>query len=112
MHFDTYVFSRTVLLPNEAPLMTLDITRPAFIRKVINLTFTNGILTEVHINKPSEILAGLKIPLDIVKAIAAIPKELLTFKVEYSQEYNKYLQEQINEIKKKQEIEDLRKGKE
>jgi hypothetical protein len=76
--------SETVLLPNEAPILSLPVHRAAFVKNVTNATFNQGILTEVHIEKPSELLAFFEIPLAVAKAIAAVPAELLQVKIDYS----------------------------
>jgi hypothetical protein len=62
----------------------MPITRAAFVRKVTNLTFDSGVLTEIHIEKPSEALAFMEIPLTIAKAILSVPAELIQLKINYS----------------------------
>jgi len=102
--------TKTVYLPNNEPVITIDIARPAFTKAVTNLTFKSGILTEVHLERPSELLAGLEIPLDILKAIAGIPAEMLQFKVNYGTDYIKLLQQQIQQIQLKQQLQQLKGG--
>lgn len=99
-----YVVDTIVYLPNKSPLMKFEVTRPAFVEKVSNMTFDNGVLTGIHINKPSELLAGLKIPSDILKSIAGMPLELLQFRVNYAEAYNNLLRAQIQEIQNKQNL--------
>lgn len=105
---DLFNITKTVYLPNKEPVIAIDIARPAFTKAVTNLTFKSGILTEVHLERPSELLAGLEIPLDILKAIAGIPAEMLQFKVNYGTDYIKYLQQQIQEIQLKQQLQQLK----
>jgi hypothetical protein len=76
--------SETVLMPNGAPILSLPVHRAAFVKNITNATFDQGILTEVHIEKPSELLGFVEIPLAIAKAISEIPGELLQFKIDYS----------------------------
>jgi hypothetical protein len=102
--------NKTVYLPNKEPVIAIDIARPAFTKAVTNLTFKSGILTEVHLERPSELLAGLEIPLDILKAIAGIPAEMLQFKVNYGTDYIKLLQQQIQQIQLKQQLQQLKGG--
>jgi hypothetical protein len=78
------VEQRILLLPDGAPKICMPIERAAFVRKVTNLTFDKGILTEVHIEKPSEVLGFMDIPVAIAKAIASIPAELVQVKIDYS----------------------------
>jgi hypothetical protein len=98
------IIDTIIYLPNFSPLMKFAITRPAFVEKITNLTFDKGVLTGIHINKPSELLAGLKIPSDILKSVAGLPLELLQFRVNYDQEYNNLLKAQIQEIQNKQQL--------
>ena len=68
---------QTVLLPNEAEVLRIPITRSAFVKKVVSLDFNGGILVQAKINKPSEALAGIEIPLAITKAILALPGQVI-----------------------------------
>jgi hypothetical protein len=76
--------SEIVLMPNGAPILSLPIHRAAFVKNITNVTFDRGILTEVRIEKPSELLAFFEIPLAVAKAIASVPAELLQLKIDYS----------------------------
>ena len=78
------VEQRILLLPDGAPKICMPIERSAFVKKVTNLTFDKGVLTEVHIEKPSEVLGFMDIPVSITKAIASIPAELVQIKINYS----------------------------
>ena len=71
----------TVLVPNKAPVLSIDISRAMFVTKVYEIEFDNGILTRVTIKKPSEALAAASIPIEIAKAIVAIPAELIQLKI-------------------------------
>lgn len=108
---NNFLIIQTIYLPNYEPAIPINISRPAFTQAVTNLTFKSGILTEVHLQRQSELLAGLNIPLDILKAIAGIPAEMLQFKVKYGTDYNTYLNQQIQEIKLKQQLQELKQQK-
>jgi hypothetical protein len=99
-----YFFVKIVYLPNEAPIITLDVTRPAFAERVTKLSFTNGVLTKIDLTRPSEILAFAKIPVELVKAIAGLPMDLINFKVENVTANTNYLQAEINAIKAQQTL--------
>jgi hypothetical protein len=90
-------WSETALMPNGAPILTLQIHRAAFVANITNVTFDQGILTEVHIEKPSEVLGFMEIPLAIAKAITSVPAEILQFKIDYSTK-----QQSLSEAKKTQ----------
>jgi hypothetical protein len=93
--------TETISLPNEAPIMAIDLKRGPFITKKMTLTFKNGILTQMKVDKPSEVLAALNIPLDIVKAIVSLPTELIQFKIDYSSKNKQLYESLLQEIKAK-----------
>jgi len=99
---------KTVYLPNEAPVITLDVNRPAFADQVTTLTFEKGVLTQADLSRPSETLAFLKIPVDLVRAIVGLPMDLIKFRVENIQQSNALLQAQIDELRYKQTLGELR----
>lgn len=104
--------NETILLPNEAPIMAIDLTRGAFIKKAMTLNFKNGILTQITVDKPSEVLAALDIPLDIAKAIVSLPTELIQFKVTYSSENKKLYDALLQEIQAKDALIDYLRARE
>jgi hypothetical protein len=85
---------RVVYLPNYSKLITFDITRPAFVQQIQNLTFTDGLLTQVRLKKDSELLAFLGIPADLVKTAAGLPLALMEFKTQNVQGETSLLQAQ------------------
>ena len=66
----------TVMLPNEAEILYMPLTRSAFVKKVQSLDFNEGMLVEANINKPSEVLGFIEIPLEITRAVLALPGEV------------------------------------
>jgi hypothetical protein len=106
--FKNNLYEKILYLPKpDAPVIAWDIKRPAFVQKVNKLTFANGVLTEVYLNKPSELLAGLKIPAEILKAVAGMPLELLQFRVSQDKAYTDLLQGQVDQIRLRQQLLEL-----
>jgi hypothetical protein len=68
-------------MPDASVLLKIPLRRAAFVKKVQAPKFSNGILIENAINKPSELEAFLSIPIDIGKALLSIPAALLQFKI-------------------------------
>lgn len=67
-------FSRTVLdVPNSQNISSFDITRTACVKRTNDLKFSEGVLAQIKVEKPSEILGCLSIPASIVKAILGFP---------------------------------------
>lgn len=67
----------TLLLPNQAETISMPVNRSAFIKKVQNLDFEDGMLVQATLKKPSEALGGVEIPLEITRAILALPGEIV-----------------------------------
>lgn len=99
---------RIVYLTNYSKVVTFDINRPAFVQKIQNLTFTKGILSQVHLKKDSELLAALGIPADLVKTVSGLPLELIKFKTTNVQGEKDLLQAQIDQIRTEQELQKLK----
>ena len=76
------ISSGVVLLPNEAPVLSLEVARASFVEKDTKITFIDGVLTKYEVNKPSQALGFIQIPIDIAKVIASIPSAMLQFKID------------------------------
>jgi hypothetical protein len=61
------------ILPDTQRLYEMKYNRMAFVKKVKNVGFTDGMLTDYHQTVPSPILGFLGIPKAIVQAIVPIP---------------------------------------
>ena len=61
-------------------------------------------LTKLDINKPSESIAAIQIPIDIVKSIVSIPGEILKLRFDYSTASKQVLDAQKNELQAKQDL--------
>ena len=88
----TKVVERIVLLPNESPAYLFDLRRTAFVKKTYDVQFENGFLTSAKINKPSELLAGVSLPVDIIKSVASIPAEIIQLKINYNSQQQALLE--------------------
>jgi hypothetical protein len=66
---------------------------------VTNLKFTNGVMSSVDLSKPSEVLGCLDIPLQIAKAFTSIPSELLTLKINQTNQETSLLKAQTDLLK-------------
>src|SRR6202007_3060450 len=62
-----------LMIPDLSRLIFVPITRSPFIKKNQVPKFTSGLLVENYINKPSEAEGFLSIPINVAKAIFAIP---------------------------------------
>ena len=69
-------------LPSQSRLIKVPISRALFAKKENNLVFTDGMLTENEIKKPSEVEGFISIPINIAKAIISIPAQLFQFRID------------------------------
>lgn len=75
------LLSMGLLVPDPTRLMTVPVLRFPFIKNIYTPKFTNGVLTENYIDKPSEVEGFLSIPINMLKAVFSIPSALFSFKV-------------------------------
>lgn len=59
----------------------VDVSRTPFVEKKIVMNVKDGVLSGLQVVKPSEVLAGISIPVEVLKTIASIPGEILSIKV-------------------------------
>jgi hypothetical protein len=74
-----------IVVPDTSVVIQVPIKRSNFVKKVNVPKFSNGLLVENYINKPSEVEAALSIPINILKAIFSIPAQLFSFKIYHLQ---------------------------
>lgn len=74
------------MAPMRGPITSVDVSRASFITKKTTLTIANGILRNINIDQPSQFLGFISIPVDMVKAIAAIPSSKLSMKIQNTQD--------------------------
>ncbi len=98
-----------VMAPNDGPITSVDVSRASFVSKTTKLGITNGMLQKIEMEKPSQALGFIRIPVDMAKAVAEIPGSILSFQIKNTQDEASFYKEQINlltqmeELKKKQE---------
>src|SRR5690606_19061242 len=57
-------------LPNREEIVSVDVRRAFSIKKVQTMNFDRGVLTKLHIDKESELLAVSKLPVEVLSAVA------------------------------------------
>lgn len=107
----------TIMVADPLRTFVVDNSRTAFVKKTVNLTVTDGVLTTIDVEKPSELLAAISLPVDVLKVIASIPAELLSIKVKQisdekslSSAQVEMLKLQIELIKQRQALIDAQTG--
>jgi len=100
--------SSLVMLPNKGPVSLLPYSAGPFVRTVYDVKFNDGILTQWDQNKPSELLAAVRIPIELLKAILSGPAEIIKLRFDLSNENKKLLEAQKTEIEAAKALQDLR----
>jgi hypothetical protein len=64
-------------MPNASPIFSVGVDRSAFVtRKTTLLAFDAGVLRDITIEKPSEVLSFVEIPLRVAQVVVAVPAEI------------------------------------
>ncbi len=75
------LLTKQVEVPNRAPVFAVEVNRSLFVDRVTDLEFTDGVLTNVSVKKPSEAAAFVEIPLAVVSAVVALPGTIVKLKI-------------------------------
>ncbi|SFV38690.1 hypothetical protein [Hyphomicrobium facile] len=73
--------SEAVHLENKSPVLGVGIDRAFFTDRKTTLTFDQGALVDIDINKKSELAGFVEIPLYIAQGIAALPTNIIQVKI-------------------------------
>lgn len=65
-------------LENVSPVLSLGIERAVFSQRISSFVFNNGVLQTACVSKGSEIEGFVEIPLDISRALVALPAQIAT----------------------------------
>jgi len=68
------VASDRIVMPNAAPAFLLQVERAIFVKMETDVVFTNGMIKNISINKPSELLVASDIALYAAQVVVNIPK--------------------------------------
>jgi hypothetical protein len=68
----------TVMLPNEAPLEVVSYPSAALSTVTQSVAFENGFPTQLELARPGEAASFVKLPLDVLKALFALPASAVT----------------------------------
>lgn len=101
---DREIHRQTRLLPVQNRIAHIDISRAALVEKITVIDFENGMLKQVDIQKPSEALAIASLPVEILKAIVAIPAELIQLKIDTTDRDQKLIDAQKNLIESQRQL--------
>jgi hypothetical protein len=89
----------TLMIADPANTFVADTSRALLVPKKVDLAVTDGVLTGIEVDKKSELLAVVSLPVSILKTIASIPGEILTVKVTQLGNEQKLTQAQVDLLK-------------
>jgi len=102
------VIDQVIYIPNNGPIGRVNLTAGPFVKTEHNVKFKDGMLTSVDATRPSEMLGAVKTLPDSLKAIAAVPAEMLQLKIDYSSKEAELAKKQTETIKALQEKKESR----
>ncbi len=98
------------IMPDRKSTGWIAVTRAPMVRKQTTLALTNGTLTAVEINKPSEALAIASLPLNVAGAIIETPARFFTAIGKSFQSETAMIAAKADLLKAEAELEKLRQG--
>lgn len=102
VHQDERVISSSVVnVPQLGPTAYIPMKANAFVTTVDELTFTDGSVTKWNTKRPSEALAIVKVPVDIMKAVVSVPAGIFKLRVDYDSQAKTLRQNEIDAMKEK-----------
>ena len=69
-------------MPNVSPIFSIGVKRALFATRNTELTFANGVLTNIKIDKTSELENFSRIPLALAQAIVRLPTEIVQLRID------------------------------
>jgi hypothetical protein len=70
-----------VEMPNVSPVLSIGVSRTLFAERKTTIKFEKGILTDVSIDKGSELVGFVTIPLAAAKAIVEVPAQIIKIRI-------------------------------
>ena len=78
------VFSSVVLLPNDAPVLSLVPRRTTMVTQKTDIVFQNGSPVAFTLDRESPAAVWAALPLDMIKAFMSVPTEMLQLKLNFA----------------------------
>jgi len=103
-----YAYGTIVNLPNDRPAVVLPFQRSAFVKRVNNADFENGMLKKAHFEKPSEALEVASLPEAVIDAIFTSISSLIQAKIDISDKEKGLAQSQAALLQAQKDLKDKR----
>lgn len=99
------------MAPNDGPITNVDVSRASFVTKTTKLSIVNGMLRKIEMEKPSQLMGFIKIPVDMAKAVAEIPGSILSFQIKNTQDEASFYKAQTDLLTQMQALKDKQDSK-
>lgn len=73
--------TRQIEMPNVSPIFSVGVERSLFVERSTQLIFDKGVLKDIRIEKPSELLEFIEIPLRVVQAVVKVPAAVVKVRI-------------------------------
>jgi hypothetical protein len=73
--------STRIDMPNLGPILAVGVERAMFATRETDLSFNKGVLTDVSVNKTSELVGFVRIPLAVAKAVVSVPAQIIQIRI-------------------------------
>ncbi len=97
----------TVLLENVSPTIAVGIDRAFFAKRKTTITFDDGVLRDIEIEKGSELLGFANIPLVIAQSITALPANIIQVRLQETNNRARLIDAQEKLLKSKRDLAEL-----
>lgn len=98
------VSRQIVSVPNESMIGLLKFKRAPFVEKKFDADFDNGILVDLDLENPSEVLEFTGIPISIAKIIVAIPSAIFNFQIKQVRNDTAHLKAQTDNLNQQRQL--------
>ena len=88
----------SVNLPNAAPIFSVGVERAVFAERTTKLTFDDGVLMDVSVQKESELNEFFSIPIRVAELAVSYPAQLLKIRINRTSNTEALLQNQQNHL--------------
>ena len=95
------------MLPNRGPVSVIPFEAGPFVQTVTKVEFKDGMLTKWDVNKPSELLSVVRLPLALLKAMISVPAEIIKLRVDLTNENTALVEAQKAQIEALKAMQEL-----
>jgi hypothetical protein len=88
--------TKRVEMPNASPILSIGINRALFTKRITTVHFSDGSLTDVAVDKDSEAVGFVQIPLVAVQAIVDVPGQIIKVRLADTQSHQALVEAQGN----------------